>query len=235
MKRLLFMLLCSSSLFAFVGFGANVNLDGFLYPSYSSTATGGEINYMVNGEGFDNAGGLSLYAYLDFLPIVDLEANLELVGNSYKFATYSEALGSTLLLSEGDFPWARVSFYFTARKKLIGAKVPFLAKVQIYAGGGINSHTVTPQLEVDFFTEAFGTGYEDALSQEFSQTEIVDKLVNYVSENATQHSGIHMQVGAQVKVLVFSLFANARYTMAKDVIPDKAGFPSMNAGLAFGF
>ena len=235
MKRILFILLCSSSLFAFVGFGANVNLDRFSYLPYSSTTTGGDINYMVNGDGFDNGGGLSLYAYLDFLPIVDLEANLEFVGNTYKFTTYSEALGNSLILSEGDFPWARISLYLTARKELIRAKVPLLAKVQIYAGGGINSHTVTPQLEVDFFNEAFGTGYEDGLSQEFGQQEILDKLVEYVSKNATQHSGIHMQVGAQVKVLVFSLFANARYTLAKDVIPDKPGFPSINAGLAFGF
>ncbi len=220
-------------LFALFGVGANVNLDKVSYDSYTSSSTDETTGttYNVIGDSFSNARGLSLYLYLDFIPVIDLEANVELVGNSYKFNT---SIG-TQELASGDYPWGRISTYLTARKKLAGVKVPFLAKAQIYAGGGINSHSVSPRLDVDFFTNAFDTNdFESALDQDFSNTEIMDKLVDYVGKKSTQHSGIHLQIGSQVKVSFINLFMNGRYTFAKDVIPGTNGFASMNIGLAMG-
>ena len=173
---------------------------------------------------------------MDFIPVIDLEANVELVGNSYKFKTNlvnSELVNSEL--ASGNYPWGRISTYLTIRKKITGLKVPFLAKAQIYGGGGINSHSVSPRLDVDFFTNAFNTSdFETALSQDFSSTDVMDKLIDYVGKKSTEHSGIHLQVGSQVKVLFINIFMNGRYTFAKDVIPGTNGFASMNLGLAMG-
>jgi hypothetical protein len=47
-------------------------------------------------------------------------------------------------------------------------------------------------------------------------------------------SGFHLQVGVRGKLLMFNAFANARYTIAKDVIPDESGYPSLWVGLALG-
>ena len=41
-------------------------------------------------------------------------------------------------------------------------------------------------------------------------------------------------VGGQAKLLAFNVFTNLRYTMAKDVVPGKNGFPSMWVGLGIG-
>ena len=232
MKRaIIITMVMTTPLFALFGFGANINVDKVMYEGYTATGSGNSLNYSVTGESFTNAGGLSLYLFLDFIPVVDLEANLELVGNRYKFIT---KVGEAEL-ANGEFPWGRISTYLTVRKKLVGAKIPFLAKAQIYAGGGINSHSVSPRLDVDFFTNAFDI--DDiplSLSQDFSNTETLKIFTDYVGKKTTKHSGIHLQAGSQIKLLFLNMFINGRYTFAKDVIPDTNGFFSMNAGLAVG-
>ena len=233
MKRAIIILITVmiTPLFALFGLGANINIDKVIYDNYTSTENNSGINYSVMGESFTNTGGLSLYLFLDFIPVVDLEANLEFVGNKYKFIT---KMGETEL-ANGEFPWGRISTYLTVRKQIVGSKIPFLAKAQIYAGGGINSHSVAPRLEVDFFTSAFNSNdISSSLSQDFSNTETLKIFTDYVGKKSTKHSGIHLQAGSQIKLLLLNMFINGRYTFAKNVIPDTNGFFSMNAGLAVG-
>ena len=89
MKRaiIIIMMIMTTPLFALIGFGANINVDKVMYEGYTATENSNEINYSVTGESFSNAGGLSLYLFLDFIPVVDFEANIEFVGNRYKFIT----------------------------------------------------------------------------------------------------------------------------------------------------
>ena len=56
-----------------------------------------------------------------------------------------------------------------------------------------------------------------------------------MDENKISSNGYHIQVGFQGKLLMLNLFANARYTIAKDVVPGEDGFASIWTGLAFGF
>ena len=56
-----------------------------------------------------------------------------------------------------------------------------------------------------------------------------------MAENSVNTNGYHVQLGAQGKLLMFNFFANARYTIAEDVIPGENGFISIWTGLAFGF
>ena len=228
MKKYLASLFLTTQIFAFAGIGVYGNSDMFsVTPPSTSNNIIPEIT--VTPESLDNAAGIGVFFYLDALPIIDLEANIEFVGNMYKFTT-------NLATEPGEFPWGRVSGYFTLRKKIMSVGVPFLAKLQLNGGVGYNTHTVTPNVTVDFIQNAFSSmPLEDAASQNFGQDAIIDSLVEYMNDNAINTSGFHVQLGTHAKLLMFNLFATARYTVAEDVIAGKSGFPSVWAGLAFGF
>ena len=226
-KTFLPIIVISSQVSAIAGFGAYGNYDLLKYPSGSDVDGTLEVKY----DGFDNAGGFGFLFYIDAIPFIDLEADIEFIGNAYKFTPYT-ALGE---LTSGEMPWGRVSIYMTARKEILGLSIPLLAKAQLYGGLGFNNHTVLPVMTLDMFKTAFGTAtIEDALDEDFSNTDTITKLSDYMLEKADKISGFHLQVGVQGKLLMLNVFVNGRYTIAKNVIPDKSGFSSLWMGLAFG-
>lgn len=233
-KLLLLSTLLSSQLFALIGFGGYGNFDLMKYPS----GTDKSGSFSVVNSGFDNAQGGGFFVYLDLpkLPVVGktaLQFDFEGVANTYDFTTKTPA-GNV----EGSFPWIRASKYFTLRKTAMQVKIPFLAKAQLYYGGGFSSHASLPLVTVEFFEEAFGAATEAALEEAMGDADSdsqVDVLAQYMIDNINTKSGIHLTGGAQVKLLMANAFVNARYTIAKDVIPDKLGFLSVWAGLAIGF
>tara|TARA_Y100001970_G_C14246629_1_gene868747 strand:- start:893 stop:1570 length:678 start_codon:yes stop_codon:yes gene_type:complete len=225
MKKNIISIFLTTQIFAFGGFGVYGNVDSF--SATPEATTSGSVT--VTPQSLDGAAGIGLFFYLDILPIVDLQVDYELIGNSYKFTTN---VGSE---SAGEFPWGRVSGYYTLRKELIGASIPLLAKVQVYGGLGYNTHTVTPSVTVNFIRDAFTESLENAAGQDFSDEAIMDTLVQYMTDNAIKTSGFHLQVGAQAKLLMLNVFANARYTIANDVVEGKSGFPSLWTGVAIGF
>ena len=226
-QSLLPTLIISSQVFAIAGFGAYGDFDLLKYPSCSDQDGVLGVNY----DGFDNAAGFGFLLYIDALPIVDLEADIEFIGNVYKFTPYT-ALGN---LTTGEMPWGRISTYLTVRKEILGLSIPLLAKAQLYGGLGFNNHTVLPVMTLDMFKAAFGTAdIETALNEDFSSTDVVTKLSDYMLEKADKISGFHLQAGLRGKLLMLNAFVNARYTIAKDVVPDKSGYPSLWVGLALG-
>ena len=80
-QTLLTILILSSQIFAIAGFGAYGDFDLLKYPKGSS---GDLDNYGVKYNGFDNAKGFGFLFYIDALPIIDLEADIEFVGNLYE-------------------------------------------------------------------------------------------------------------------------------------------------------
>lgn len=211
--------------YGLAGFGIYGNQD--LFSTTPAASSSGDIN-VVPGS-LDNAGMFGIFVYIDALPFVDLQADFEFGGNLYNFTS-----GTSLGVTEGEFPFARASQYYSIRKKIVGVSIPFLAKAQIYTGGGFNSHTVTPSVSVGFIEDAFSSmSLEDAASQDFSGS-ATDTLVDFMNENKIKSSGVHFMVGGQAKLLAFNVFTNLRYTIAKDVIPGKNGFPSMWVGFGFG-
>ena len=219
-------LIISSQVFAIAGFGAYGDFDLLKYPDGIS---GNKSTSGVEYEGFDNAKGFGLLFYIDAIPVVDLEVDLEFVGNIYKYTPY---IGD-LALSEGEMPWGRVSTYMTLRKEILGLSIPLLAKAQLYGGLGFNKHTVLPVMTVDIIKAAFDNA-DDALAESTSDEDQIQELADYMLDNADKISGFHLQTGVQGKLLFLNAFVNARYTIAKDVIPGKSGFPSIWAGLALG-
>ena len=218
----------SSQVFAIAGFGAYGDFDLLKYPAGSS----GDISaYGVEYKGFDNAKGFGFLFYIDAIPIVDLEADIEFVGNLYEYTPY---LAGIPLASE-DLPWGRVSTYVTIRKEILGLSIPLLAKAQLYGGLGFNKHKVVPIMTADVIKDALGgNDIEAALKLFEADTEEGAKdLAKSMLDNVEDVSGFHLQAGVRGKLLMFNAFVNARYTIA-DVIPDKSGYPSIWVGLALG-
>jgi len=218
----------SSQVFAIAGFGAYGDFDLLKYPAGSS----GDISaYGVEYNGFDNAKGFGFLFYIDAIPVVDLEADIEFVGNLYEYTPY---LAGIPLASE-DLPWGRVSTYVTIRKEILGLSIPLLAKAQLYGGLGFNKHKVVPIMTADVIKDALGgDDLEAALKLFEADTEEGAKdLAESMLDNVEDVSGFHLQAGVRGKLLMFNAFVNARYTIA-DVIPDKSGYPSLWVGLAIG-
>ena len=219
----------SSQVFAIAGFGAYGDFDLLKYPAGSS----GDVDeYGVEYKGFDNPKGFGFLFYIDAIPVVDLEVDIEFVGNLYEYTPY---LAGDPLPSE-DLPWGRVSTYVTIRKEILGLSIPLLAKAQLYGGVGFNKHKVVPIMTADVIKDALGgDDLEAALKLFEADTEEGAKdLAKSMLENVEDISGFHLQAGVRGKLLMFNAFANARYTIAKDVIPDKSGYPSIWVGLALG-
>ena len=224
-------LIVVSQVFAIVGFGAYGDFDLLKYPSGSS----GDLDtYGVEYKGFDNAKGFGLLFYIDAIPVVDLEFDIEFVGNLYEYTTYLAGENQTSL----ELPWGRISTYYTVRKEIIGLSIPLLAKAQLYGGLGINKHKVIPIMTEEVIKDALDTADLETALNLFGPSADPDQaatdLAKSMLDNAISTSGFHLQAGIRGKLLMLNAFVNARYTIAKDVIPEKSGYPSIWVGLALG-
>ena len=209
-----------------VGFGLYGYQD-FVSTTPGSTSSG---DVSVTPSSLENPYMGGFYIYIDAIPFVDFQADFEFAGNTYNFTSSVSDISS-----EGEFPWARASQYYSLRKKIVGVSVPFLAKAQLYGGAGINMHKTTPPVTVSFIEDAFSSemDLEAAAGQDFSGS-ATDELVDFMNDNKISSNGMHLIIGFQAKLLTFNMLANVRYTMAKDVIPGKNGFPSAYVGLGIG-
>ncbi len=225
----------SSQVFAIAGFGAYGDFDLLKYPEgHSGNVTEDDIT--ANGvkyNGFDNPKGFGFLFYIDAIPVVDLEADIEFVGNLYEYTPY--LLGSAQTSQE--LPWGRVSTYVTIRKEILGLSIPLLAKAQLYGGLGFNKHKVVPIMTADIIKDAFNADDLATALNSFGENADPDQaatdLAKSMLDNVEDVSGFHLQAGVRGKLLMFNAFVNARYTIA-DVIPDKSGYPSLWVGLAIG-
>jgi len=229
MKRILLIVLLAlfvptSGAFALVGFG--------LHTDYDMVSIAGGTNapsalVSLERQGFDNAYGIGGYLYIDAIPVVDLEVDFQLAGNRYDFQ-FKNAFAE---LEPTPFGWARGSAYLTVRKKLIGFGIPVLGGAKLHAGGGLNWHSSTPLATVDMVEELLG----GSLENDFNPGNLEDELVQYLKDNKIDASGLHFQVGLQIKLLVLDAFLNYRYTIVKDVYPGNDAFGTLNLNLGLGF
>ena len=225
-SKIIILLFTMQFAYGIVGFGIYGNMD-----SFSQTfAPFGTTPLVITPSEIDNAYGAGGYFYIDAIPFIDIQADIEAVANTYDFS-----------IANLDVPipmgWGRISTYFSVRKKIFGIGIPFLAKAQLFGGAGINSHNVTPKLSSELIVNSgLETILEDAIGNpsSFNATDFGDKLLDYAQENRETFKGAHVMVGLQAKLLTFNMIANFRYTMAKDVIPGKSGFPSAYIGLGIG-
>ncbi len=217
-------MLSTTGLFAFAGFGLQLGQSLFSVAE-SSPESGIQGVTLTNGS-FDNAYVLGGYLYVDAIPFIDLEFDLNVRGNTYDI-NFENEIGS---MDPIPFGWASLNMYVTLRKNIIGLSIPFLAGAKIHAGGGYNSHWTTPIANIELVEDLLG---DNLLNGDVSK---LDKnLEDYLSDkdNYIDASGFHIQAGVQFKLFMIDSFLNYRYTIVEDVVPAAKNFGSLNFRLGF--
>ncbi|MCH8012483.1 MAG: hypothetical protein IIA61_11140 [Candidatus Marinimicrobia bacterium] len=204
--------------FSLGGFGVYAVSDNFTIDSYEQNFTflGQDLVSMTRTE-MDKPFGLGGFLYIDAIPFIDLEANFEIAGQTYDF-TWDVAGQQP---ETHEVAWIRSALYLTARKTIFGMGLPMLGGIKMNVGGGVNFQASVPLVDKDFM-------------ESFLESADAEIDVNDIIDQASKNTGFHLQAGCQVKLLALNLFVNGRYTVVKDVIPDKNGYLSLWVGLAFG-
>lgn len=221
-----FAVLPLNTAFAIAGFGLQFGQSMFSVNA-SNPATGSEYITLTNGA-FDGGLNFGGYLYLDIIPFIDLEADFNISANTYDI-DFQNVFGEMPTI---PFGWASSSVYFTARKKMLGLSIPFLAAAKLHAGGGVNTHLTTPIANVDMVTELLGGDLLNADPSALDQN-LEDYLSN--EDNYIESTGFHVQTALQFKLLMIDTFLIYRYTIVDDVVPGSSGFGSLNMRLGFGF
>ncbi len=210
---------------AIAGFGLQVG-QGMFSVAESFPETGSPRIILKNGA-FDGSSSYGGYLYVDAIPFIDLEVDFNISGNTYDI-DFMNVSGDMPTI---PFAWASASTYVTARKKIVGFSIPFLAATKVHAGGGVNTHMTTPIANVDMVTELIG----DLLNADPSA--LYENLEDYLTnkDNYLESTGFHAQAGLQFKLLMIDTFVIYRYTIAKDVVPGSDVFGALNIRLGFGF
>ena len=173
---------------------------------------------------FSNPIAVGGYIYIDAIPFIDLEADINIVGQKYDFG-----FNNPIAIGPYEFGWASSSAYLTIRKTAFKLGIPILAKAKLFYGGGYNQHMATPLMTIDLMEEMMG-GDLGANPTDISE----EDLIEFLDENKIESSGIHVQAGLQFKVLMLDSFLFYRHTFAKDLVPDADAFGSINLRLGFG-
>lgn len=229
MRKLLFTLLIISiptSIFAIGGLGLQV---GQSTVTVGATEDSRELGFggpaIMSTTEFSNPYSIGLHLYIDAIPFVDLEADINSMGQTYQFE-----FNNPTEIGPYDFGWGSTSAYFTVRKKVLGIGIPLLAKAKLFYGGGYNQHNVTPLMTIDLMEDLMD-GNLGADPSGLSEEDIID----FLKENKIETSGFHIQSGLQFKVLMLDTFLFYRHTFAKDLVPNEDHFGSINFRIGFGF
>ncbi|SVD02858.1 uncharacterized protein METZ01_LOCUS355712, partial [marine metagenome] len=175
---------------------------------------------------FENSNNIGIYLYLDIIPFIDLEVDASIVGQEYDF-TFGNRLGNVGPIKA---VWAGSSIYFTARRKIVGFELPILGGAQLFAGGGSNTHSFTPLVNLDMVEIIMGGSL--GAQPEFDE----DALVDYIEDNKIDKTGFHIQSGLKFQLFMLDAFLFYRQTFGEfeDVLDAKT-YGSMNLRLGLGF
>jgi hypothetical protein len=227
-KIILFALVAStitvSPLAAIGGIGFQLGQGAFTVASTEDSDDSGLIT-VTTGE-FANPFNLGVYLYLDIIPIVDLEADIQVTASEYDFE-FTNNLGTA-----GPYNgyWGGVSTHITVRKEIFGLGIPFLGGGNLFAGGGYNMHTFAPLADLSLVESLTGDLTEEP---EFSEAE----LEEFVNENKIDKSGFHVQAGFQFKLLMIDTFVFYRQSFGEfeDIMGKEVWtFGSLNIRLGLG-
>ena len=225
-----------TSIFAIGGLGLSVGQATFTVDASSSDLTIEGIGKVgqIDHHGFENGFSIGGYLYLDIIPVVDLDIEVNGMANGYDFSFYNEAMVNADVAEPDTFAFAFASAntYITIQKPVFELGIPFLAKAKLYAGAGFNQHVATPLIDQEMM-ESFvvdAEGNADLQNGEFDSA----ALETYLKDNLNKATGLHFQAGLQFRLLTFDFFTYYRYTIAKDIVPGNNGFGSVNLRLGLG-
>jgi hypothetical protein len=215
---------------AIAGLGLQVG-QGMFSVAQSSPKMDDPLIKLTNGA-FDGSFNFGGYLYVDAIPFIDLEVDFNFSGNTYDIDFEND---TDVDMPTIPFGWASISTYFTARKKIVGFSIPFIAATKVHAGGGINTHMTTPIATKKMVMDLLDVNDTSELL-DANLSELDQNLEKYLTneENYLKSTGIHAQAGLQFKLLMVDTFVIYRYTIAKDVVPGSNGFGALNIRLGFG-
>ena len=173
---------------------------------------------------FENSFNLGLYAYLDFIPFVDLEVDGSIFGQEYDF-NFSNPLDTLAYQAY----WGGLSIYFTARRKIVGFELPILGGAQLFAGGGYNTHIFAPLVNLGLVESLMGGDL--SAEPEFNEK----KLIDFIKENKIDKTGFHIQGGLKFQLMMLDAFLFYRQTFGdfEDVLDAKTiGGLNFRVGMA---
>ena len=221
-----------TSIFAIGGFGLSVNssifsVDGGSSPLMVEGLVPGELVEVgsFSYDSFENGGGIGGFFYFDIFPVVGLDIEYNFYGLVYIFLF--ENSGTTA--EPQEFAFLAGSLFITIQKPIFDLGIPFLAKAKLYGGLGMNTNKSTPMVNQKMLEEVFG-GASNLESGAYDYTAVTD----YLTDNAVETSGFHIDAGVFFKVLTFSGSVYYRQVMADGAIPGNKGFGSMNFRLGLG-
>ena len=208
-KRCIFLFLAIniSSLYAILGgVGLHVAQDGFTVDQES-------FNYesiSITRDAIDSPIGGGAFVYLTVIPFIDFEAGVSLTGAEYSYVFNGEdgpAMGI-----------AKLGWSLSAQRPVF--KFP---TIRMYVGGGINGSTHTKIVSYETLVDG---GIDTDRLNDLEYLE--DKL-------GVTNTGGHVELGGRFKppIIPFSINANARYHIIKDVFPGENGYLSLSMGVAF--
>ena len=243
MKKLLFkiFIIAPVSVFAIGGFGVQLGQASF---GISELQTGRDV--MVGEDKIGEAGLITdpfenplfggIHFYIDAIPFIDLEADINIIGKGYKFNFYNQTIDLEDLeesnlreIGPYDFAWGGLSTYLTIRRKVLGLGIPLLAKAKLFYGGGYNQHSLIPVIDLDLM-ENFLDGDLSKDPTDLSEEDLLEKL----NENKVELTGYHLQAGLQFKVLMLDTFLFYRHTFAENFVADLNSFGSLNFRVGIG-
>ncbi len=216
---LLLSLMPLSSAFGFVGLGLHFGQNQLSVAQFSPPTI---ATLSFNREGINNPLGFGGYFYIDAIPFIDLDAEFQASKSDYNLVFSDITSGKSL---DSKFGWGSASTYLTARRKIIGLGVPFLANAKLHYGIGYNKHVVTPMADLEM-VQGLVTSASGSLE---------NSLTKYLENNTEVVSGFHFQAGLKAKFLMGELDLFYRYVMAEDMVPDTKGFGSLNLRLGATF
>lgn len=203
----LFLAINISSLYAILGgVGLHVAQDGFTVDQES-------FNYesiSITRDAIDSPIGGGAFVYLTVIPFLDFEAGVSLTGSEYNYVFNGE--------DSPPMGIAKFGWYLSAQRPVF--KFP---TIRIYAGAGINGSTHTKIVS-----------YETLVDGEIDPDKLDD--LKYLEDKlGVTNTGAHIEFGGRFKppIIPFSINANARYHIIKDVVPGEDGYLSLSMGVAF--
>ena len=185
----------------------------------------------LNTGSFGDPLNIGVYVYLDIIPFIDLEIDAKITGQKYKFSFSGPSgvpgLGGNIGPIEAY--WGGGSAYFTARRKIVGFELPILGGAQLFAGGGYNTHSFAPLVNLDLVEDLMGGDL--SAEPEFNE----DKLVEFIKENKIDKTGFHIQGGLKFQLMMLDAFLFYRQTIGdfEDVLDAKTyGSLNFRVGMA---
>ncbi len=192
--------------------------------------------------------GMGVKLWLDFLPLIDLEATANV-----QFGYYDMAFAvDTSLLGTGSYDTTNVrpdfSIPFTQNKPFYGrvtgdvaALYPFftIPLLKVYAGGGLSWIAATPVLNNSFARRAITEADQgSSFDAETADADDIAKVLKDAlkDEGMSNGVGFFLQAGARVKppIIPLAVYANAKYGFGGPSVGGVSGTPGLTLELGGG-